>query len=443
MNSTFFFMALGAYGFSALVNTLQYFVNKDKAYLFYALYLTISVVGLISFQIVITNGTPVSALRTIWSLTFLQRLLIISYLQFSIAFFSNEIQHEHIMKIWRKILGLVLVLFLIELLVFAFDGNQALLWTIQKYFNFTRIILTIFGIYHIRYMQSPLRPFYLTGTLLLWTGVLITLLFPLNLMRIDILHKNPYFYQTLAVLLEIVCFTIGLSYRSHLMLIQKQEQVNQERLEKEQIRNNIAADLHDDLGAGLSTIRLLGQQAQISLKKGENNSQFQKITQQASELIEKMSTIIWAMNSEKDTVDNLLQYIRYYAFEYLTETHKLNLQFPLPDLPPSLFQQNFDGETRREVFLTIKEAFHNIVKHADATAVQISIQLKDNSLEISISDNGKGLTEKNPWGNGLNNMAKRMAKIGGNFQILNNANNGIQVILTLPLTKVSRNSEKK
>ena len=142
------------------------------------------------------------------------------------------------------------------------------------------------------------------------------------------------------------------------------------------------------------------------------------------------------MNSEQDSVESLIHYIRAYSFEYLQDIHKLSVYFPLPDLPPSVFSQNLIGDTRREVFLTIKEALHNIVKHAEATKVNVTILLKDNDLEIRILDNGKGFKEKKHLGNGLINMANRMKKVGGSCQITTDKTTSVEVILCLPLTKV-------
>ena len=434
MYETFFLIASGIALFIALVNALQFFVSRDKAYLFYAVYISIS--ALQTYLLTIISTAEFTSIPTTWSITFLQRLNIISYLIFSIFFIKSEIDNARVVRIWWRITAFFGFLFFIELLVFAFDSNGPLLWQVQNIFTIFRFLFSFICIYYIRYVQSSLRTFYLIGTILLWLGVLIGKAFPLAWVHPDILYLNPYFYHTSFFMLENVFLTIGLSYRSTLILKQKQEQIEIERIEKELIRNNIAADLHDDLGAGLSTIRLLGERAQSCSDLDEKNKQIQKIALQTSDLIEKMATIIWAMNNENDTIESLVQYIRFYAFDYLKDTHKLKLQFPLPDLPPSVLKQNWIGDVRRDVFLTVKEAFHNIVKHATATDVIISIQLKDNCLVINICDNGKGIDEKKTLGNGLKNMANRMKKIGGHFEISNKTTGGVTIFLTIPLTKV-------
>lgn len=430
MHITFFWIVTGIALFIAAVSLLQYFVNKDKAYLFYTVYVSISAFN--TYQLATIDVQQFTTVPTTWAFTFVQRLAIISYLMFSIAFFRNNAANERIMNIWAKITWFFTFLGIIEVVIYVFDGNQSLLWTVQHYFTVIRFILSFVCIYYVQFIKSPLRSFYLLGTAFLWIGVLVGKAFPASLAQPNVLYLNPYFYHVGFFILENICLTIGLTYRSNLILTQKQALFDQERREKEQMRNNIAADLHDDLGAGLSTIRLLGERAQGNVDGLEKNQQIQKITAQANELIEKMSTIIWAMNSDKDSIESLVEYLRYYAFDYLKDSHGLELQFPVPNLPPSVLAQNVVGDDRRDLFLTVKEALHNIVKHAEATSVLMSIALNNNQLDININDNGNGFTEEENRGNGLKNMAKRMRKIGGNCNVSNKATGGVQVVLTLP-----------
>jgi signal transduction histidine kinase len=435
MHTLFFLTVTGIGLFIAIVNVLQYFVNSDKAYLFYAVYVGISSVN--TYQLAIFDVEHFAAIPTTWSFTFVQRLCIISYLAFSIAFFKNDKVNESILKIWTKVTSFFVFLCVIEVLVYVFVGNQPILWQTQSYFTILRFALSFICIYNIRYIQSPLRTFYLIGTSLLWIGVFVGKAFPSTLAQPNVLYLNPYFYNIVFFLLENICLTIGLSYRSNLILQQRQALVDQEHHEKEQMRHHIAADLHDDLGAGLSTIRLLGERAELGTDSVEKNIQIHKITVQANDLIEKMSTIIWAMNSEHDTIESLVHYLRYYAFDYVKDTHNTELLFPLPDFPPSVLLQTVAGDDRREIFLTVKEALHNIVKHAEATTVYMSISLKDNCLVVNIGDNGKGINENRRMGNGIKNMTKRMSKMGGDFHLSNKIMGGVDVILRLPLTKVS------
>lgn len=93
------------------------------------------------------------------------------------------------------------------------------------------------------------------------------------------------------------------------------------------------------------------------------------------------------------------------------------------------------GEQRRNIYLVIKEALHNIVKHAAATEVCISFQL-NNQLSVSIHDNGKGIDTAalRRFANGIKNMEQRMESIGGTFEIINN--DGTTIRLQCPVRPI-------
>ena len=138
---------------------------------------------------------------------------------------------------------------------------------------------------------------------------------------------------------------------------------------------------------------------------------------------------IWAMNEKNDTLEDLLFYTRSYATEYCGE-NGLECETSLPE---NISKQFVSGEIRRNVFLTVKESLHNIVKHAKATQVKIDFET-GRGLTVIISDNGKGMAipnEQESEGNGLRNMQKRIASINGSFRIVNA--NGITITVKVPL----------
>jgi signal transduction histidine kinase len=286
------------------------------------------------------------------------------------------------------------------------------------------IMLSFFYVFYLLFqLKHPLKYFFIFSILLMllsgvW-GRTVATFFPESI-------YDQVFIRQMLLIVELFILNTAITYQYN-----KEKRTQQQQVEHE--RNRIAADLHDDLGTGLSTIRLLGERTQLGLNNAEKSLQIQRITHQASDLIEKMSAIIWAMNTQNDTVESLTQYLRFYAFDYLDKTHNLELHFAIPDLDPSVSNGILFGKIRREVFLAFKEALHNIVKHAKATDVNISIVLKNNELNIAINDNGIGMKEMNTRGNGLNNMANRMAAIEGKFEIWNlNTKQGTSVLLTFP-----------
>lgn len=203
--------------------------------------------------------------------------------------------------------------------------------------------------------------------------------------------------------------------------IQRQKTVRQqEEIEKQKAvmdeRDRIASDMHDDLGAGLSSIKMMGE---LALAKPNENDRYEirHITQSANELIDNMHIIVWSISSRNDSLEDLLLYMRKYSIEYL-ESHNVECTMDLPENIPVV---KLSAEQRRNIFLVIKESLHNTVKHARATRVEIKTTAPPD-FAFSISDNGTGYrsAEINRFGNGLKNMKRRMESLGGTFVIENN-----------------------
>lgn len=202
----------------------------------------------------------------------------------------------------------------------------------------------------------------------------------------------------------------------------------QQAIEKE--RTRIATDMHDDLGAGLSRIKFLSET--IGLKKQQQlpiEEDISKIRDYSHEMIDKMGEIVWALNEKNDSLSDLISYTRSYTMEYLSQNGIIP-GINIPEELPSLF---VTGEFRRNVFLTIKEALHNIIKHSQATRVDVIIQASP-LLSVSIRDNGTGfnINDQRPFSNGLTNMQKRIFEIGGIIEIKTNSL-GTLVSFTVPL----------
>jgi signal transduction histidine kinase len=181
------------------------------------------------------------------------------------------------------------------------------------------------------------------------------------------------------------------------------------------------------LGSGMTAIRLMSEIAKNKMK--ENTPQeIEKISQSADDVLNKMNAIIWSMNSKNDSLGNLISYIRAYSLEYLEAT-QISCKVNIPEHIPEV---ELTGDKRRNIFLCVKESLNNVLKHSKCTALKIDI-LANNQLVIKIHDNGVGIDMNNlrQFGNGLPNIERRMAMIGGSFKIENDR--GTSTILKLPL----------
>jgi len=238
--------------------------------------------------------------------------------------------------------------------------------------------------------------------------------------------QTYWFRLLLSLLFAIIIWLIIRSYYKRKLYQQRISMEKQQAVERE--RTRIAADMHDDLGAGLSTIRFLSEKVKRNSFSEVTRDDIEKMQTTSNELIDKMNEIIWTMNEKNDSLENLVFYTRSYAMDYCVENN-LDCTFNLPEDIPSV---PLTGEIRRNIFLTIKESLHNVVKHAFAKKVEITMNTSKN-LDISIRDDGKGIFKKTneEAGNGLRNMQKRIESIGGTMTIQNE--NGVTVNLHIPL----------
>jgi signal transduction histidine kinase len=135
-------------------------------------------------------------------------------------------------------------------------------------------------------------------------------------------------------------------------------------------------------------------------------------------MVDKMNEIIWALNTSNDTVSSLVAYVRKFANNFLHDAD-IKLEFLEMNIPE---QRQLEGAVRRNIYLTVKEAINNIVKHSGAKNVMLEVDAAE-GLQIQIKDDGKGVDAAGSvqqFGNGLANMKKRMEDIGGTFSIENN-----------------------
>src|SRR5205807_4899034 len=188
----------------------------------------------------------------------------------------------------------------------------------------------------------------------------------------------------------------------------------QEALEKERAR--IARDLHDQLGANLTQVALLGELAETDKElPQEVEAHAKQISQTARDTTRALDEIVWTVNPSNDTLDGLINYVCKYAQEYFEIA---GLRYRL-EVPPQLPNEPISPELRHNVFLAAKEAVNNIVKHAQASSAWLRLRLEPDRFVLEIEDNGRGLTaaDKNKGRNGLRNLRKRMEDIGGQFEI--------------------------
>jgi two-component system NarL family sensor kinase len=238
----------------------------------------------------------------------------------------------------------------------------------------------------------------------------------LNMARQDLSlqKKNYQIFAITAIALCLASFGYFYNYRQRV-----KQQLDKERAITEtenQERTRIAKDVHDDMGAGLSKIILMAGMVENRMNAdGTSIKEISTITQISKELVDNMRDLIWVLNPENATLDNLASRIREHCTDYL-DGLTVKTEFDIQDDIPVI---KISQQAQRNIFMTIKEALNNCIKHADCDKISISLSYKDGLLSINITDSGKGfdMGELKRSGNGLRNMQQRIQSVGGSFNI--------------------------
>jgi ligand-binding sensor domain-containing protein/signal transduction histidine kinase len=258
----------------------------------------------------------------------------------------------------------------------------------------------------------------------------------------------PHFWQTwwaigLAAAGLLVCggrLVGAVEMRKHQRRLRQLEQ--ERALERE--RTRIAQDLHDEMGAKLCRISFLSEDARRGdQSSAELHDQICSISDASREVLHSLDEIVWAVNPQNDTLDQLASYIGQYVEEYFQMTG-IKCEVDLPARPP---RHPLSSQRRHHLFLALREAFTNMLKHSVASRSKISMTCSGSTLEIVISDNGSGFDppaieagadgQTAASGNGLRNMRQRMADIGGHCAVESAPGCGTTIRFLLPLDKLS------
>jgi len=254
------------------------------------------------------------------------------------------------------------------------------------------------------------------------------------------LTVSPYFWQewwvmamTGLALLVIVGSAVRLIEKRKLR--RQLQKVEQERvLERE--RTRIARDLHDEMGARLCRISFLSEHARQSKSTpDELHQQIVSISDASREVLRSLDEIVWAVNPQNDTLEHVVSYIGEYAHDYFQMT---GIECEL-DIPAQLPSHPISAQARHHLFLALHEAFTNTLKHSGATHSKVSASCGASVFEISMSDNGTGFDasstrlEGMESGNGLRNMRRRLAEIGGSCEVQSAPGKGTSIRFVFPL----------
>jgi len=297
-------------------------------------------------------------------------------------------------------------------------------------------------------LRNPVVSYFVAGSLLLIIGSVSALLtnympFSEHMMSADAM-RYPVVALQIGVVGEVLCFTLGMSLRhrrNEQEKIQYQAQLieqlrdNEQKQEKlKRIRDDISRDLHDDIGGDLNSLNVLSQVAarQLKTEPGLAIDTIQTIGQTARQVVATMREIIWSLNAAQTSLESFSYRLRETArilFEHQPTSLHLSLDIDDDWMLPA--------EGRRDLFLMTKEMMHNVIRHAEARNVYVSMHVEKQTLYLIVRDDGRGfavLGQDSHTGNGLRSMQQRASALNGELSLTSQPGLGTTACFQCELT---------
>ncbi|GAB3931716.1 sensor histidine kinase [Larkinella terrae] len=433
-----------------LFTSAQFFLLRERMYLYYALYLLLVLVRLLMLDgFIVVDTWPVfreigftgraSLTMFFWSLS--------AYTLFVRSYVQLDTRAPHLNRIFYWMGWILFGLGAFDLFITI---KRLLSPFLIVTYSFLEVSLMVFGLFTLwvlwRFYDATIKylfwgmVFFLTGGLISFINQQVFYDVPGQDFREVLIWATSY-------IAELLAFSIGLAKRQQLAMQEKLqtqtalvEQLKENQRKQDQllqIRGEIARDLHDELGSELSGISILSQVAigRLAHQPALAQTALTTIGETARHIMERMRDIVWSLTlhqTKTDPAANRLQNIADSLFEHTgirpvleISTHHLSL------LPPDQW---------RNLSLLYREALYNVVKHARATEVTIRLVVEDaHTLCLTIHDNGIGFSPNAlSMGTGLQNQQHRAAALDGTVQIDSKPGQGTRVILRFPVPSTSR-----
>ncbi|MCB9309384.1 MAG: hypothetical protein H6567_04920 [Lewinellaceae bacterium] len=430
----FMFLFLG-------ISFLIFFLYKERAYLAYIFYL-IFVITYLWRDFEYLNLFFFSTMRYVaWHETKLIMNCLIggSYIIFIKLLLNTKTFHPKV----DKILTVFLVLLIIAIPI-DYIGSEWMNWWPYKvgmyYAGAVALITQIFyNTYFIR-DKDPVVRYIVLGTFFLTLGAISIPIFDVSI------HT---WIVRVCFILEMIFFTAALSqkikkiYKDRIRVenelkesqirhaYETQIKLSHERQKTEEnIRNEIARDIHDEIGAELTKISLathLLSKSDMIINEGIRNK-IAKIGEDATQTHKQLRQLLFSINPSYDNFKLVQTYFEEIAAYYFSDT---NIKLKFANLP-SETNPKMDRIVKSQLQLILKEVLHNIVKHSKAENVTVSLNLiNDKSYKLVIKDDGIGIgnAPTKLFSSGLKNMEARAKKINAQFSISSLPNGGTEVIV--------------
>lgn len=249
---------------------------------------------------------------------------------------------------------------------------------------------------------------------------------------------NTFNYVFTGLIFNFLFFNFALIYKSRGIEKEKTELEIQKQTELYKQRTEIGNDLHDDIGASLSSLHVYSTIVEKEIDRNPELARkyLKKIATGIRTVMENMNDVIWAVNFQKK--DSKLFSSRLKDFNMdLFDAKNIECLY---NIDTDLERKITKMLVRKNLLLISKEAINNVVKHSDASKVSITLRSNHEKLFLEIEDNGNGMIpgKKSSGGNGLHSLEVRTNQLGGELTIKNKEENeGVLIQCSIPLANIS------
>ena len=407
----------------------QWVFSKEKVYLWYSLY-ALSSLFVIWRNLEDLQPHLYSTYQLIsWtdSKVFHTVAVFYSYIVFCITFLDYSLP---ILKKVVKLLTWICILFLMTEVVFILiDSDLYIRWLLYKA---VRMILTVFGIITIvisARSKHQLMKYIVAGGIVMALAEIISMFFG---------GQWSSSISLIGVYVDFILFSVALGIRANLIynekLYLKMENLrlaNEKEFAATQLKIRIAKDIHDELGAGLTSANFVLHSMINTNKDTSIDSDIKRLISFNNNMVIQMHDIVWSMDISKDSIDEFCSDLRGVVHNFLAN-NGLDGKFVCEHEHKEIL---INGFLRRNLLMCIKEILNNAAKHSGASRIDIKVSVIESKLNFQICDNGKGFDKsisiKPMNGNGIKNIIKRVDECGGLVKF--SVNGGAVIQIEVPL----------
>ncbi len=199
------------------------------------------------------------------------------------------------------------------------------------------------------------------------------------------------------------------------------------------LRSGISKDLHDQIGATLTSISFLSEVAKKQTPA--TNAAvitLDKIGDYSRDMIAEMNDIVWAINPINDSFEKIIDRMQNFAVPFLASK---DIQFYF-NYEERVMDTSLNMQQRKNLYLIFKESVNNAAKYAGCSELRVNLRKVNSQLQLEIKDNGRGfITTGKNQGNGLRNMRQRAGEVSGKLEIYSEPGKGTNILLVMPITQ--------